>query len=115
VYISHASAGGSRIITEIIQHLWHTLDQNMTSAQALAEPRMHDQLSPNTVSFEYASAFQGIKGYNNQTTAFLASLGSSISFIAPGSTTAQGLRVLQNGTFEAAGEPRQLNSAGYAV
>ncbi|KAH7319103.1 putative gamma-glutamyltranspeptidase 1 [Rhexocercosporidium sp. MPI-PUGE-AT-0058] len=101
VYISHASAGGSRIITEIIQHLWHTLDQNMTSAQALAEPRMHDQLSPNTVSFELLL--------------FLAGLGSSISFIAPGSTTAQALRVLKNGTFEAAGEPRQLNSAGYAV
>ncbi|PVH81563.1 gamma-glutamyltranspeptidase [Cadophora sp. DSE1049] len=115
VYISHASAGGSRIITEVIQHLWHTLDQNMTSAEALAEPRIHDQLSPNTVSFEYASEFQGIKGYNNQTTAFLASLGASVSFIAPGSATAQGLRVLKNGTFEAAGEPRQLNSAGYAV
>ncbi|KAK0117937.1 hypothetical protein ONS95_012249 [Cadophora gregata] len=115
VYISHASAGGSRIITEVVQHLWHTLDQNMTSAQALAEPRMHDQLLPNTVSFEYGSEFQGIKGYNNQTTAFLASLGASISFVAPGSTTAQGLRVLKNGTFEAAGEPRQLNSAGYAI
>ncbi|KAH9209418.1 gamma-glutamyltranspeptidase [Leptodontidium sp. 2 PMI_412] len=115
VYISHASAGGSRIITEIIQHLWHTLDQNMTSAQALAEPRMHDQLSPNTVSFEYASEFQGIKGFNNETTAFLASLGASVSFVAPGSTTAQALRILKNGTFEAAGEPRQLNSAGYAV
>ncbi|KAG4443258.1 hypothetical protein IFR05_001301 [Cadophora sp. M221] len=115
VYISHASAGGSRIITEIIQHLWHTLDQNMTSAQALAEPRMHDQLSPNTVSFEYASEFQGIKGYNNETTAFMASLGASVSFVAPGSTTAQALRILKNGTFEAAGEPRQLNSAGYAV
>lgn len=76
---------------------------------------MHDQLSPNTVSFEYASEFQGIKGFNNETTAFLASLGASVSFVAPGSTTAQALRILKNGTFEAAGEPRQLNSAGYAV
>ncbi|KAL2063240.1 hypothetical protein VTL71DRAFT_5045 [Oculimacula yallundae] len=115
VYISHASAGGSRIITEIIQHLWHTLDHNLTSAQALAQPRMHDQLSPNTVSFEYGSDVQGIVGYYNQTTAYIASLGSSISFIATGSTTAQALRILSNGTFEAAGEPRQLNSAGYAV
>lgn len=115
VYISHASAGGSRIITEVIQHLWHTLDQKMTSSQSLAQPRMHDQLSPNTVSFEYGSAFQGIQGYSNETTAYIASLGSSISFIAPGSTTAQALRILPNGTFEAAGEPRQLNSAGYAI
>lgn len=87
----------------------------MTSAQSLAQPRMHDQLSPNTVSFEWTSEFQGIQGYSNETTAFIASLGSSISFVAPGSTTAQALRVLKNGTFEAAGEPRQLNSAGYAV
>ncbi|XMA18386.1 hypothetical protein WAI453_011177 [Rhynchosporium graminicola] len=115
VYISHSAAGGSRIITEVAQHLWHILDQNMTSAQALAQPRMHDQLAPNTVSFEWASDFQGVKGYDNKTTAYLSSLGSSVSFIAPGSTSGQGLRILSNGTFEAAGDPRQLNSAGYAV
>jgi gamma-glutamyltranspeptidase/glutathione hydrolase len=115
VYISHASAGGSRIITEVLQHLWHTLDQNMTSAQALAQPRMHDQLSPNLVSFEYGSETFGIQGYNNETTAFMASIGANVGFIAVGSTTAQALRRLPNGTFEAAGEPRQLNSAGIAV
>ncbi len=87
----------------------------MTSAESLAQPRLHDQLSPNTVSFEWGSELFGIQGYSNETTAFMASIGASISFIAPGSTTAQGLRRLGNGTFEAAGEPRQLNSAGYAV
>lgn len=116
VYISHASAGGSRIITEVIQHLWHVLDQNLTSAQSLAQPRMHDQLSPNLVSFEYGSETFGIEGYNNETTSYLANVdGSTIGFMAVGSTTAQALRVLRNGTFEAAGEPRQLNSAGYAI
>ncbi|CAG8953078.1 hypothetical protein HYFRA_00003273 [Hymenoscyphus fraxineus] len=107
VYISHASAGGSRIITQVIQHLWHTLDQNMTSAEALAEPRFHNQLSPNTASFEYSS--------NNATTSFLSSLGVNVTFTAPGGSTAQSIRILPNGTFEAAGEPRQLNSAGYAI
>jgi gamma-glutamyltranspeptidase / glutathione hydrolase len=76
---------------------------------------MHDQLSPNTVYFEYASSFQGIEGYNNETTAFMKSIGANVAFVAPGSTTAQALRRLWNGTFEAAGEPRQLNSAGYAI
>jgi gamma-glutamyltranspeptidase/glutathione hydrolase len=76
---------------------------------------MHDQLSPNTVYFEYASAFQHIEGYSNETTAFMKSIGTNIAFVAPGSTTAQALRRLGNGTFEAAGEPRQLDSAGYAV
>ncbi|KAG9231907.1 putative gamma-glutamyltranspeptidase 1 [Amylocarpus encephaloides] len=107
VFVSHASAGGSRIITEIIQHLWHVMDQNMTSAEALAQPRFHDQLSPNTVSFEYT--------YNDQTTAFFKEIGANVAFTAPGGSTAQALRMLPNGTFEAAGEPRQLNSAGYAI
>lgn len=115
MYLSHASAGGSRIITEIIQHLWHVLDQKLTSAQALAQPRLHDQLSPNTVSFEYGSELFGVKGYSNETTAFFKEIGANVAFVAVGSTTAQALRRLGNGTFEAAGEPRQLNSAGYAV
>lgn len=62
--------------------------------------------------------------------------GHNVTWIAPGQSTAQSLRVLSNGTFEAAGkletplaceictddgirqssgEPRQLNSGGYAV
>jgi len=86
----------------------------MTSAQALSQPRMHDQLSPNTVSFEYASELYGIKGYSNETTAFFKKIGANVAFVPVGSTTAQALRVV-NGKFEAAGEPRQLNSAGYVV
>ncbi|RDW79988.1 putative gamma-glutamyltranspeptidase 1 [Coleophoma cylindrospora] len=115
VYVAHASAGGSRIITEVIQHLWHVLDQNMTSAESLRQPRMHDQLSPNDVEFEYGSEVYGIEGYSNETTAYMASLGCTIVFAAVGGTTAQGLRRLPNGTFEAAGEPRQFNSAGFAI
>lgn len=115
LYISHASAGGSRIITEVIQHLWHVLDQGMTSKEALAQPRMHDQLSPNTVSFEWGSELNGIKGYSNETVAYLKGNGASVSWIAPGSTTAQALRRMPNGTFEVASEPRQLNSGGFAI
>lgn len=83
------------------------LDQNMTTAQALAVPRMHDQLSPNTTTLEYA--------FDNQTAAFLRDAGHIVTYVAPGLSTAQGLRLLPNGTFEAAGEPRQNASAGYAV
>jgi len=68
---------------------------------------MHDQLSPDYITFEYA--------YDNSTVAFLKSLGHGVMWTAPGSSTAQALRRLQNGTFEAAGEPRQLNSGGYAI
>ncbi|KAI9644411.1 hypothetical protein NHQ30_007768 [Ciborinia camelliae] len=115
VYLAHASAGGSRIITEIIQHLWHSLDQNMTSAESLRQPRMHDQLSPNTVYFEYGSDVFGVEGYNNETVAFMQGLGANVAWGPVGSTTAQALRRLSGGVWEAAGEPRQLSSKGLTV
>lgn len=107
LYFVIGAAGGSRIITSTIQNVHHVLDQNMTAPEALAQPRLHDQLSPNQVSFEYA--------YDNSTVAYLASLGHNVTWVAPGQSTAQGLRLLPNGTFEAAGEPRQHNSGGFAV
>lgn len=107
LYFVIGAAGGSRIITANIQNLVNVLSRGMTAPQALAQPRLHDQLSPNRVTFEYA--------YDNQTVAFMQSLGHNVSWIAPGQSTAQGIRITPNGTFEAAGEPRQLNSGGYAV
>jgi gamma-glutamyltranspeptidase/glutathione hydrolase len=107
LYFVASAAGGSRIITAVLQNLWHVLDQNMTAAQAIAQPRFHDQLVPNQVSFEYS--------YDNATTAFMAGRGLNITWVAPGQSTAQTIRKLGNGTFEAAGEPRQKNSGGYAV
>jgi gamma-glutamyltranspeptidase/glutathione hydrolase len=100
LYFVVASAGGSRIITAV-------LDQNATAPEALAAPRLHDQLVPNVVSLEYS--------YNNETAAFLRERGHNVTYTAPGGSTAQSLRLLGNGTFEAAGEPRQLNSGGFAV
>ena len=107
LYYVIGAAGGSRIITATIQNLIHVLDRNMTAAQALAQPRLHDQLIPNQVSFEYA--------YDNDTVAFMKARGHNVTWVAPGQSTAQGLRLLPNGTFEAAGEPRQLNSGGFVI
>ncbi|CAN8101939.1 unnamed protein product [Discula destructiva] len=107
LFFISGSAGGSRIITATAQVIHHAIDQNMTSLEALAEPRMHDQLSPNYVEFEYA--------FDNQTTAFMQSVGHTVKWVSPGSSTAQALRRLENGTFEAAGEPRQLASGGFAI
>ncbi|QSZ34651.1 hypothetical protein DSL72_007505 [Monilinia vaccinii-corymbosi] len=112
LYLAHASAGGSRIITEVIQHLWHVLDQNMTSAESLRAPRFHDQLSPNTISLELPSDTLGIEGYSNETAAFFRSIGASVGFSVAG-TAAQALRLLRAGRFEAASEPRQVDSGGY--
>jgi gamma-glutamyltranspeptidase/glutathione hydrolase len=107
LYLVVGSAGGSRIITATIQNIHHVLDQNMTTPEALAQPRLHDQLVPNQVSFEYA--------YDNRTVAYMTSLGHNVTWVAPGQSTAQALRLLPNGTFEAAGEPRQSNSGGFAI
>ncbi|KAL4811069.1 nucleophile aminohydrolase [Aspergillus unguis] len=101
------SAGGSRIITATVQNIIHAVDQGLSAAEVLAQPRLHDQLIPNQVSFEYA--------YDNSTVAYMKSLGHNVTWMAPGTSTAQAIRVLPNGTFDAAGEPRQLDSGGFAV
>lgn len=107
LFFSIGCAGGSRIITANIQNAIHLIDGNMTVAEAIKEPRLHDQLVPTTVAFEYA--------YSNDTVSYLKSLHHNVTWAAPGQSTAQGLRWLSNGTFEAAGEPRQRNSGGFAV
>ena len=107
LYFLTGAAGGSQIITATIQNLWHVLDQNKTCIEALASPRFHDQLAPNEVEFEYT--------YDNETVAFLKNRGANVSFVEPGSSTAQAVRLLPNGTFEAAGEPRQDDSGGFAI
>jgi len=106
-YVAIGAAGGSRIITATAQNTLHILDSNLTVPQALAQPRIHDQLIPAAVNFEYA--------FDNSTTAFLKEVGANVTWSAPGGSTAQGLRRLGNGTFEAAGEPRQKNSGGFVL
>ncbi|ROW00454.1 hypothetical protein VPNG_07929 [Cytospora leucostoma] len=107
LFFISGSAGGSRIITATALIIHNAVDKNNTSLEALSAPRFHDQLSPNYVSFEYA--------FDNRTTAYLEELGHVVEWVAPGSSTAQALRLLPNGTFEAAGEPRQLASGGFAT
>lgn len=107
LFLLAGSAGGSRIITATVQNIIHSIHQGLSAAEALSQPRLHDQLMPNQVTFEYT--------YDNTTVAFMKSLGHNVTWVAPGQSSAQLIRVLPNGTFDAAGEPRQLNSAGYSV
>lgn len=90
-----------------MQNIIHVIDQGFTAAQALAAPRLHDQLVPNQAIFEFA--------YDNSTVAFMESRGHNVTWTAPSFSEAQAIRVLPNGTFDAAGEPRQHNSAGHSV
>ncbi|KAJ5204294.1 Gamma-glutamyltranspeptidase [Penicillium cinerascens] len=107
LFLVTGAEGGSRIITATVQTAIHVIDQGLAAAEALAQPRLHDQLIPNQVTFEYA--------YDNSTVAFMKSLGHNVTWVAPGRSGCQAIRVLPNGTFDAAGEPRLLNSAGYSV
>ncbi|KAF2429864.1 gamma-glutamyltranspeptidase [Tothia fuscella] len=100
------AAGGSRITTATIQSLWFVLDRNMSVSEALVQSRLHDQLIPNQAAFE--------EGYDPSTVEFMASLGHNVTIVPKGASAVQGIRVTGNGTFEAAGEPRQKNSGGFA-
>lgn len=107
LYVATGAAGGSRIITATIQALWHVLDHNMTMPAALKMPRLHDQLLPNVVMLE--------PDFDADTADFLRGRGHNVTVLSVGLSSAQGIRRLPNGTFEAAGEPRQKNSGGLAI
>lgn len=146
LYYVVGSAGGAKIITAVAQNLWHVLDRNMSAADALREPRFHDQLVPNVVAFECNStnpdcspdgraphdlshwrgggvhpwAESGIgtgtaRAFDNATIAFMKERGHNVTWMPQGFSSAQALRMCWNGTFEAAGEPRQRDSGGFAV
>lgn len=96
------AAGGSRITTATIQMLWHVLDQGLDAQSAINLPRMHDQIIPTTTTFEYA--------YDNSTTAYLASLGSNVTWVAPGLSVVQAITRDKKGIFFPASDPRKLDS-----
>jgi gamma-glutamyltranspeptidase/glutathione hydrolase len=106
LYIAVGAAGGSRIITATIQNLIHMLDGELSAPEALARPRIHDQLVPAQVRFEYS--------FDNATTAYFKELGANVTWATAGSVAAA-LRRLPNGTFEAAADPRLFYSGGFAV
>ncbi|KAI0155677.1 gamma-glutamyltranspeptidase [Pestalotiopsis sp. NC0098] len=103
LYVTVGAAGGSRIISSTTQVVWRILEQGLNMTQAMAEPRFHDQLMPNTVAFEYT--------FNNQSTANMAERNHNVTWVRQGVSAVQGVRITADG-FEAVGEPRQKNSGG---
>ncbi len=74
----------------------------MTVHEALKQPRLHDQLLPNQVTFEFQ--------YDNATIESMRGKGHNVTW-GPAGSSAQAIRI-ENGVFEAVGEPRQFDSAG---
>ncbi|KAJ1035792.1 hypothetical protein NDA13_000451 [Ustilago tritici] len=113
--LSLSSAGGSRIITAVTQVAYDVLFKGEDAQKALAEPRWHDQLSPNQTTVESAAPqVPGFVGFSKQTAAFLTTVGHNISWVPIGSSTAQAVERLQNGELLAATEVRQLAAKGAA-
>lgn len=107
LYFVTGAAGGSRIITATVQSVINLIDRGMTPVQALSEPRLHDQLIPNVAAME--------AGFDDDTIQFMRDRGHNVTDLIIGASSAQCIRLLPNGTFEAASEPRQKSSGGFAI
>ncbi|KAK3989878.1 gamma-glutamyltranspeptidase [Cladorrhinum sp. PSN332] len=108
LYFATGAAGGSRIISSTMQTAYHILSGKTNKiVEAVKAPRLHHQLMPDVLNVE--------EGYDPAIYESLKAKGHNVSWVAPGQSAVQGLMRLWNGTFEAAGETRQLNSGGFAV
>ncbi|KAF7548905.1 hypothetical protein G7046_g8510 [Stylonectria norvegica] len=96
------AAGGSRIVSSTAQTLYHLLHDNKTLAEAIHEPRLHDQLLPNVVLVE--------KHFDVNVEASLRAKGHNIKWINEGLSAVHGIVMTGKGVFEAVAEPRQKNS-----
>lgn len=102
------TAGGSRIISSTALVLWHAVEHNLTLTDALAQPRLHDQLMPNRTMLETS--------FEEDLKEALVSRGHEIDLQVNGFPSAvQGVWRYEDGQFEAASEPRQKNSGGYTL
>ncbi|KAI5310181.1 hypothetical protein KEM55_000785, partial [Ascosphaera atra] len=107
LYFTTGAAGGSRIITGTLNSIINIIDRNMSVADALGEPRLHDQLLPNIAVLE--------DSFDEGTAEFLRGRKHDVVYIPVAQSDVQTLRLHEDGTFEAASEPRQLNSGSIVV
>jgi gamma-glutamyltranspeptidase/glutathione hydrolase len=93
------AAGGSRIPTAVLQAIVHLVDDGMRLDEALAAPRLHQQVVPEAVQVEP-------NGLEAETARALAARGHVLSFTERRSANAQAVRVSPSGLREAASDPR---------
>ena len=98
------SAGGSRIITAVVQLGLSTLLHSVSAFSAVSEPRLHDQLLPNITTFEWS--------YDNSTVESMIDKGHDVKWLPPGYSSAHVVQRLGKGRLEAVAEVRQADSAG---
>lgn len=103
------AGGGSRIISATAQVLWHVVEHQLTMKDAIAMPRLHDQLMPNFTTLEHAMREK------KNTVDGLEERGHEIVWVPPKFSAVQGILRGADGVFEAAGESRQENSGGVTL
>lgn len=103
------AGGGSRIISATAQTMWHVIEHNMTMHDAMAHARLHDQLVPNVLNLEIFLPDR------DPTRKALEQKGHHVNYVWPGQSAVQGIKLNEDGGFEAVGEPRQNNSAGFTA
>jgi len=106
VFFTTGAAGGSRIISATAQTAFYAME-GWSMENSVATPRLHDQLMPETTLVEI--------GFEQGVYASLQEKGHNVTWQAPGQSAVQAIMRLANGTFDAVGEPRQLNSGGLTV
>lgn len=112
LYLVTGAAGGSRIISSTAQTVYRVLEGNTTLRDAIAGPRLHDQLVPDTSVLELS--------FDKATAASLGAKGHKITWVDVAQSAVQGIRRVfcaAQGTFqyEAVGETRQIDSGGLTV
>ncbi|KAL8956018.1 MAG: hypothetical protein Q9183_006446, partial [Haloplaca sp. 2 TL-2023] len=98
------SAGGSRIITAVVQLALSTLLHSVSAFSAVSEPRVHDQLLPNITTFEWE--------YDNSTVEAMMDRRHEVKWLPPGYSSAHVVQRLGKGKMEAVAEVRQEDSKG---
>jgi gamma-glutamyltranspeptidase/glutathione hydrolase len=104
-FLVTGSPGGSRIITTVLQIISNVIDRDMGIAAAVAEPRLHNQWSPDEVVVE--------RGFSSDLVRALAARGHHIVERMPG-TSANSILVTPRGLIGAADHrTRGALAAGY--
>ncbi|KAH8678346.1 gamma-glutamyltranspeptidase [Xylariales sp. PMI_506] len=106
LYTVVGAAGGSRIISSTAQVAWRVIEHGADMRAAIVHPRLHDQLMPNVVTFEYT--------FDNATVSSMIARGHNVTWVREGISAVQGIR-FANGLFEVVSEVRQKNSGGLSL
>ncbi|TPX50255.1 hypothetical protein SeMB42_g01391 [Synchytrium endobioticum] len=92
------ASGGSHIITATLQTIINMLDYEQDPLNAIVQPRFHHQLSPNLFATEFGfptDVIDNMRKRNHNTTSYLPFTGVAA------------IRVMNDGTILAAGDPRK--------